>query len=336
MKSAFAALALASVFAALPAAAQQTFEMKLATNTLRDPTEALITEYKARVEARSQGRVKAGLFPGSQLGIIPRMIEGIQLGTIEYYATASAFFKVVNPAFQALDVPGLFDNMEHAHKTFTDPKVRDAFFALGQNRGMTGVTVFCVGPTSYATKDKPLRKVADFRGLKFRVLATKIEIGVMDAVGATGVPMPFEEIVPAIQNGMIDGARSNIIVTAGLKHYTVAKYITLVDDTMIATFGFLSTAFVDKLPADLRKIVIETGNEMSEVGYKSSVEFDAKAAQLWRDGGAEVILLPPEEKAEFMRRAKAVAEAELRNNPDAKTRELYTLLTETAEKYRGK
>ena len=330
-----AAMAFGLALAASSAAAQ-TFEMKLATNTLRDPTDALIREYKSRIEARSGGRIKAGLFPGSQLGTIPRMIEGVQLGTIEFYATASGFFKTVNVAYQALDVPGLFDSMDHANATFQDAKVSDGFFRLGEARGMLGITIFCVGPTSYSTRDKPLRTVADFKGLKFRVLATKIETGMMDSLGATGVPIPLEEVLPALQNGMIDGVRSNIVVTAGLKYFSIAKYITKVDDTMIATIGFVSTAFLSRLPPDLRKLVIDVGGEMSAFGYKTSVEFDTNASKTWSDNGAEVITLAPAEKAEFMKRGRAIADADLRNNPDARTRELYALLTETADRLRPK
>jgi len=333
VKSAVLALGLALV--ALPAAAQ-TFEMKLATNTLRDPTEALIGEFKTRIEARSNGRIKAGLYPGSQLGTIPRMVEGVQLGTIEYYATASGFFKTVNPAYQALDVPGLFDDMDHANRTFQDPTVSKAFFALGENRGMVGATIFCVGPTSYSTRDKPLRTVADFKGMKFRVLATRIETGLMDKLGATGVPIPLEETLPALQNRLIDGVRSNIIVTAGLKYFSVAKYLTLVNDTQIATIGMVSTAFLAKLPPDLKQMVLDVAGEMSKVGAEKSVEFDARSAKVWRDNGAEVLEMVPAERTEFMRRGREVADGELKNNPDAKTAELYALLTGTAERLRKK
>jgi len=107
---AVAAFSLALIGIGGAASSQQVFEMKRATNTLRDPTEEIIKEFKARIEEGSKGRIKAGLFPGSQLGNIPRMIEGVQLGTIEFYHTASAFWTAVNPAFQALDVPGLFEN----------------------------------------------------------------------------------------------------------------------------------------------------------------------------------------------------------------------------------
>jgi C4-dicarboxylate-binding protein DctP len=181
-----------------------------------------------------------------------------------------------------------------------------------------------------------LRTVADFKGMKFRVLATKIETGLMEKLGATGVPIPLEETLPALQNRLIDGIRSNIIVTAGLKYFSIAKFLTLVNDTQIATIGMISTAFLAKLPPDLKKAVIEVANEMSAVGYEKSVEFDARSAKIWRDNGAEVLEMVPAERAEFMRRGREVADAELKNNADPKTRELYALLTQTAERTRKK
>src|SRR6266542_6046288 len=57
--------------------------LKCATATLNDVQHEWCKRYGARLEKRSNGQIKAQIFPASQLGSIPRMIEGVQLGTIE-------------------------------------------------------------------------------------------------------------------------------------------------------------------------------------------------------------------------------------------------------------
>ena len=103
------------------------------------------------------------------------------------------------------------------------------------------------GPTSYASI-APVRSLADFKGRKFRVLATKVETEIMRRLGATGVRMPYSETVPGLQRKLIDRVRSNIVVMNATKHWTVAKYITVVNDTYIPCAGFVSMVWYNKLP----------------------------------------------------------------------------------------
>ena len=88
------------------------------------------------------------------------------------------------------------------------------------------------GPTSFASK-KPIRTLADFKGKKIRVLATKMESTLVGKFGAAGVPIPYTEVLPALQRGTIDAVRSSIIVMGGSKFFTVIKSITVVESGMI-------------------------------------------------------------------------------------------------------
>ena len=320
---------------ALPAAAlaQQPFTMKLAGIAVNDPSHAYLNEFKQRIEAKSGGRIKGETYPGAQLGGFPRMIEGVQFGTIELYMGPPGMQRGLDPRMQVVEAPGLFDNMEHGQKTITDPRFRDKFAEINTAKGLKGVTFYNYGPSSYASTS-PLRKLDDFRGKKFRVLATKVEIEAMNRLGATGVPMDLAEVLPALQNRVLDGVRSSIVVMGAGKYFSITKYITDVQDSMIPIGGWVSTQWLNKLPADLQKMVLDTGRELEDFAYKTSVEFDNRAAQLWRDNGAEVIKLSPADQAEFMRRFRSVADEVMGNDPALK--ELYQLYKEVAASHRKK
>ena len=327
------AFAAAAMLAAGPVAAQQTFTLKIASVTQNDPTVDFMKMYKDKIEAKTNGRIKAELYPAAQLGGIPNLVQGILLGTIEMYATPPTFFKGADIRYTVTDAPGLFDSIEHGHRSINDPEFREPFANAGAAKGVKAISLFMYGPTAYATTF-PVRKLDDFKGKKFRVLASAIETGIMREVGAAGVPMDFAEILPALQNKTIDGVRSNASVMGGAKFFTVAKYLIDVRDTMIPSAGMASVAFLDKLPADLRKMVEDTGRECDDEMLKIAQQYAANAAKLWADNGAEVMTLTPEDKAEFMKRARSVGDSVLGGDPQ--TKDLYETLKRVADKHRQK
>ena len=56
---------------------RQTFVMKVTTPTINDAPHQFAKDFAAAVEKDSGGRIKGEVYPASQLGSIPRQIEGI-------------------------------------------------------------------------------------------------------------------------------------------------------------------------------------------------------------------------------------------------------------------
>lgn len=327
-----AVLAVVALFGRIEPAVAQKYTMKLAIAVANDPLHEFIRSYKAKIEELSGGRIKAELYPSGQLGTIPRLIEGLQLGTVEMFGTPAGFLKGIDPRFQVLEVPGVFNSPKHAHDTITDPRFRTPFLNLAVKKGVKGVSIWMYGPTSYASL-KPVRTLADFRGRKFRVLATKVETEVMRRLGATGVPMPYGETLPALQRKLIDGIRSSIVVMAATKHFTAAKFITVVEDTYIPVIGYVSMAFYNKLPSDLKKAVEDAGSAVEPHMYAVGQEFAGTAEQKWRDAGAEVIRLSPADQKKFMEITKPIGDDILGARKD--TREMFELMKQTAKSHAG-
>jgi TRAP-type C4-dicarboxylate transport system substrate-binding protein len=105
-----AALALAGSH---PAAAAD-FVMKFGTATFNESQHQYIKFYKEALEKASGGRIEVGIYPRSELGPIPRMIDGLQLGTIEAYIGPADFYVGVDPRFGVLSTAMLFKNNDHA------------------------------------------------------------------------------------------------------------------------------------------------------------------------------------------------------------------------------
>jgi C4-dicarboxylate-binding protein DctP len=313
-------------------AAAQQFTMKLATVTINDPNFESIKEFKARIEPATQRRIKAELYPAAQLGGIPRLLEGIQLGTIEWFSTPPSFLKGVDSRFQVIESPGVFESPRHAHRTITDPGFREPWRIAGVAKGVKAISLWMYGGSAYASTT-PIRTLNDFKGKKFRVLATKLETGLMSKLGAAGIPIDFAEVLPALQQRTVDGVRSNIIVMGGSKYYSVTKFVTVTNDSYIPIVAFVSTAWLNKLPQDLRDTVEKLGRDMENDMFKVAQEFDARVEKLWTENGAEVIKLSAADQGKLMEHARAVTDEYIASQPDLQ--EMFKLMVATAAKHKG-
>ena len=306
-------------------------DMKIGYATINDPQQAVGEEIAKRLAANPAMKVTARNFPAGQIGSIPRMIEGLQFGTLEALITPPGFMVGINAAFQVPDAPGIFDDVDHAHRALNDPEFYGKYSQLAANKGIRMANLYVYGPTSWASK-KPIRTLEDFKGVKVRVLATKMESAMVAKFGATGVPMPYTEVLPALQQGTIDACRSAIIVMGGSKFFTVTKFITVIESGMIPSAVLLSEAWLKKLSAEQRKFVETTVGGMGQWATDTAKEFGKKAEQLWKDNGAEVIRLSDADQKKFMDTVRPLGDEFLGSNPE--TKEMYALLKAAVERTR--
>ena len=188
------------------------FTMKIGLATFKDVQHQWALWYKDAVEKRSGGRIAVKVFPKSQLGAVPRQIEGVQLGTQAAFVAPADFFAGIDPRFGAFSIPVLFKSKAHASKVLHDATLNKDILGLGANKGFEVVSVFTHSTAHYFGGKNPLRRLSDFKGKKLRVNATAAEREKMRRFGASAVPMPLGEVVPSMQRGVIDGTMSGAVV----------------------------------------------------------------------------------------------------------------------------
>ena len=71
--------------------------------------------------------------------------------------------------------------------------------------------------------------------------------------------MPLSEVVPALDQGTIDGTISGLSVFVAFKMNDLLKTITVTNDTFINSIVVVSKVWLDTLPPDLQKVVIDSG-----------------------------------------------------------------------------
>lgn len=304
--------------------------MKIGFATMNDIQHQWASWYKEALEARSGGRIEVKLFPRGQLGTVASQIEGLQLGTVEAFTTPADFFAGMDPRFGTFSIPLLFRDTVHAEKVLLDPAMNKEILALGADKGVQVVSVYTFAPAHYFGK-QPLRKLDDFKGKKLRVNATAAERAKMRQFGASAVPMDLSEVVPGIQQGVIDGTMSATAIYVNLKFNDISKVLTEVNDTMIVSVGVVSRAWLDKLPADLRQAVIEEGNKLQARINPQSRLMDENMVKRWRDAGGELVKLPEADQARVRQLLSGVGEEVTKDNPAVNA--FYKRLVSTGQKY---
>ena len=300
-KGALAALMLAI---ALPVAqsahAQQPnpIIIKFSHVTAPDTPKGLAAEYFRKLaEERTNGRVKVEVYPNSQLYKDKEELEALQLGAVQMLAPSVPKFGPLGVReFEAFDLPYLFEDEGELHKITQGPIGQQMLNKL-ETKGITGLAFWDNGFRSM-TANKPLRDVADFRGLKMRIESSKTLDALTRALGGLPQVMAFSEVYNAMQTGVVDGSSNTISNIYTQKFYEVQKYLTLSEHAYIGYVVITNSKFWNGLPDDIRAIL--DGAMTDATVYANSIaksNNDQALAAIRASGKTEILTLTAKEMA---------------------------------------
>jgi TRAP-type transport system periplasmic protein len=324
------ALALALTFGAAQAQ-DKTFVMKVTLPTINDAPHQFAKDFAAAVEKDSGGRIKSEVYPASQLGSIPRQIEGTQFGAIQVATVPPEFFVGVDERFEVMAAPGLADSLEHGQRIASDPQVLKLMMNLGADKGLHGAGLMMAQPSCIISKT-PIRHLADFRGKKIRIFASQFQSVAFDRLGVTPVAMTLGDVLPALQQGAIDGSVAGIGPFVHLHFVDAAKYVTETNTPAIFIILEVSQKWYDTLPKDLQDIVDKDGAEVSKSIQPAALKMYQEQRKAWVDSGGELISLPREEQAEMMRTLSSVGDDV--SKPKPALHEAYQIVSDAAKRTR--
>jgi TRAP-type transport system periplasmic protein len=308
------ALALA---AALSAAHAQTVTMKMASATINDVQHEWLKRFEAEIKPKVGDKLKIEIYPASQLGAIPRMVEGVVMGSIESFVTPTSFLVGTEPRFQVFDAIGVFQSPEQLGRVLLDPEMRKRALAMGESKGVKGIGIFYNSPVIVLSK-KPIEKLADFKGQKIRVFATPLQIEPMKLLGAAPVPMPLNEVMPALQSGNIDGLLAGIPVLTAMKFFDAAKAVTEIHPGIVVSTVVVNKKWFDSLSPDLQRAIEEAGAAVDKGSFQVATGIIDRANKGWVDNGGRLIKLPPAEQAKMMGELRTLGTNLLSGNPAVK------------------
>jgi TRAP-type transport system periplasmic protein len=326
------ALAVSALTCGAARAEDQTYVMKISTPTIHDVPDTYAYNFAAAVEKDSGGRIKTEVYPASQLGAIPRQIEGTQFGAIQMAVIPSEFWVGVDERFEITAAPGLVDSLAHGQKLTADPAVIKLMLPLGADKGLHGIGLFMAEPSDVIAKT-PIRHLADFKGKKLRTFASKFQTESFSRLGATAVVMSLGDVVPALQQGTIDGSVAGMGPFTKMHFVDAAKYITMINQPGIFLVAEVNRKWFESLPKDLQDIIDKEGAAQSVAINPTAFDLRSKAEANWTAAGGELINLPPDEQASMMTTLSSVGTDVSKSNPQLA--DAYKILTDAAQRTRS-
>jgi TRAP-type C4-dicarboxylate transport system substrate-binding protein len=305
----------AIALAASPSQAQVV--MKFATLTLNDMQHEYIKVYKTELEKATGGKIRVEVYPAGQLGGAPRQTEGVRLGTIEAAIGPSELFFGADPRFQVLAMAGLFKNNDHARKVLDVPDFRKAISDLSASRGLLTQSLHVYDHQIF-TYRTAVTKLDDFKGKRTRVLAAEGEQAMVAALGGAPVPMSLPEVLPALQQGTIDGVSSVMGVFVAFRYNDAAPNVLDTGLWALIPIALVSKVWFDKQPADLQKAIMDTGRKLEPQIHQWQVKRIADDRKAWADRGGKTVKLSAAEQAEAEKRVANAVQTVLAKNPSSK------------------
>jgi TRAP-type C4-dicarboxylate transport system substrate-binding protein len=203
--------------------------------------------------------------------------------------------------------------------------------ALGANKGLHGAGMFMATPSSVISRT-PIRHLADFKGKKLRIFASKFQSEAFDRLGVTPVAMSLGDVLPAIQQGAIDGAITGMGPIANMHFVDAAKSVTMTNQPTIFIIAEVSQKWYDSLPKDLQQLIDKDAAEQAIAINPIALDLRGKTEASYAASGGEEIKLPPDEQASMMKTLASVGADVSKANPQLA--EGYKIVTDAAARAR--
>lgn len=257
-------------------------------------------EMAENIEERTDGRVKIEVFPNSEIGAERELTEGMTLGTVDFVVSSTAPVTNFVPELEVLDVPFVFEDRETAVEIL-EGEIGEDLFAKLRDNGIIGLSWAENGYRHITNSVRPIEKPEDLKGLKIRTQENEIHIAAFEALGAQPTPMAWTEALTGLQQGVVDAQENPAIVADQFSLYdSKQKYMTLTGHVYSVAIYMMSEQTYDKLPEDLREIVLEEGAKAGPKQREMIIEMEQESLKTLEENGVEIITevdLAPFQKA---------------------------------------
>ncbi len=266
-----AAALVATSFAGIAQAAEVT--MRVAHLNPADPFEshsgAMTAIFKSLVESASGGAIEVKLFPTGQLGKDNEVIQQVRDGIVESTISSAGGIAQHYPIVGVFDIPFAFPNIAVASRVIDQRSAFGKKF-IGGLEAKTGLKVLGMidsgGFFAFSNSERPIKTVADMKGLKIRTMTLPTHKAMVDSLGAQATPLPWAEVYTSLQTGVAHGQMNPIPIIAFAKFDEVQKYLSITNHVITPYIWTMNADFYNGLSAEHRNIVDWASEVATEAG----------------------------------------------------------------------
>ncbi|MDN3277563.1 TRAP transporter substrate-binding protein [Frankia sp. RB7] len=233
------------------------------TQTEDYPTVQALRYMGELIAERTGGRHEIKVFHSRQLGEEKETIEQTRAGAIDLNRTNVAPIGNFVPAMNVLAMPFLFRSIEHMQKVLDGP-IGNEILGSFEPYGFVGLAFYDSGARSIYNAVRPVKSIADLRGLRIRVQQSELMSQMIRSLGAEPVELPYGQVLTGLATHLIDGAENNWPSFVTTDHYKHAGYYTLTEHTMSPEVLVMSLKAWRSLSADDQQIFREAALRSSQ------------------------------------------------------------------------
>jgi tripartite ATP-independent transporter DctP family solute receptor len=297
-------LLIAGVFAALAGQADaRTF--RCAEVHAKDyPTNQALAHMSQQLSAASNGKDSIKVFADGALGSEKDTVEQVKIGALDMVRVSSATFNGIVPESLIPSLPFLFRDIEHLRTTMYGPQ-GEKILAAFEKAGFVGLAMYESGARSLYSK-KPIRNLADTKGLKVRVIPSDLMVGLVTQMGASATPMPFGEVYTGLKTGLLDAAENNYPSYDEAKHFESAPFYSETMHVMTPEVLVFSKKIWDTLSADEQSAIRKAAKASVPFYVKLWEAKEKESKETVVKGGAKIIPAAEIDRKAFMAAEKPV------------------------------
>ncbi len=253
-----------------------------------------------KLEEQSGGDITFKMFAGGVLGSEKEVVEQVQLGAIQMTRVSLGIVGPVVPDVNVFNMPFIFRDQAHMRAVIDGPVGQEILDKITNSDFNLVALAWMDGGTRNLYTKKPVRKMADLKGMKIRVQGNPLFIDTINAMGGNGIAMATGEIFTALQTGVIDGAENNPPTMLEHNHYQNAKFYTLTGHLILPEPVVISKTTWEKLSPEQQALVKKLAREAQFEERKLWDEKSASSEAKLKAAGVEFITLTDAEKKEFV------------------------------------
>lgn len=290
-------------------------------------------KFADRIKTRSDGRIAVSIHPAQELGNDHQMVEMARAGNLDFLLTPTAKFSAAIPSMQYADLPFYFPSREALYAMLDGEPGRMLLTKL-ESIGLVGVA-FWENGFKHFTANHPLITPEDFKGLKFRVMKSRLIIDQFKELGAHAIPIDFHATRQALKAGVVDGQENPLVAIHNMGFHEVQSDLTLSGHAFLGYVFSISAQTFDHFPVDLQTLILETIRELTPLEREETRRREEGFIDQIKAAGVRIHRLTPQARKAFMKvLAHIPSQFEEQLGPDliSKTEELLAELAPEDER----
>ena len=252
------------------------------------PTVMAVKFMSDSIKQKTNGKDTIKVYTGNQLGSERDTLDQVKIGTLDLVRINVAAMNSICPETVVPTMPFLFKSTAHMRKVLDGP-IGENIGKSCEKEGYVTLAFYDSGARSLYTTKKPIKTLADVKGLKIRVQQSDLWVALLQAMGAIATPIPYGEVYAALKTGVVDGAENNWPSYETSRQFEVAPNYSLTEHSMAPEMLLMSKKVYDGLTTQEQQVWRDAAKASVPYMRKLWDEKELASRKKVEAGGAKVI-----------------------------------------------